>query len=675
MKFIYPEFLYALAALAIPIIIHLFNFRRYKKIYFPNVQLLKAVKQETQSKSRLKHLLILLSRLLAIAFLVFAFAQPFIPSGQSDTANQKNVVGIYIDNSFSMESTGESGILLDEAKNKAIEIVKSYKITDKFALLNNQFNAGDQRLLNNEEIIEKIEEITITPQTRTISSAYSRSRDILNTSEITNKSLYILSDFQKSISDFKNIIGDSLINTFFTPIAATEVNNLYIDSCWFESPTHLLFQQEELHILIKNSSENDLENIPLKLYINEKSVAPASFSIKANSETILTLTYLNKTDGIQNGKMELRDYPVVSDDIFYFSYTISKNIDILEINSEKENDYLRSVYSTDSIFNFSDHLVSQLDYSLIKKSNLVVLNNLDEVSSGLSNAIKNFTDNNGSLLIFPSNNIDYTNYREFLSLLQLNYYTTVDTVDTKVREINLNHPLYKNVFEGKPDKNPNLPLVYNHYDISNNPTSFKNNVLTLKNGEPFLTEYKVGKGTIYLSTVSLSNEFSNLSNHALLVPTLYNIALLSQKNYPLFHIIGNNTSIDLNHVEKNNTFHIKNNHFDIIPKVRTNNSSTSIFVNSGITEAGNYSLENNNTKIGLAYNYNRSESDLTCLSIQDIEDYISKESMNAQLVNTENNTITSALSDLSTGKRYWKWCIILTLVFLAFEIALIKLFK
>ena len=134
MKFAYPEFLYALFAIAIPIIIHLFNFRKFKKIYFSNVEFLKEVQQETQSKSQLKHLLILLSRILAIAFLVLAFAQPFIPVSDTDIADQNNVVGIYIDNSFSMETIGENGSLLNEAKNKAIEVVNSYRATDKFIL-------------------------------------------------------------------------------------------------------------------------------------------------------------------------------------------------------------------------------------------------------------------------------------------------------------------------------------------------------------------------------------------------------------------------------------------------------------------------------------------------------------------------------------------------------------
>ena len=65
MAFAQPLFLIALAGLAIPVIIHLFNFRRYKKVYFTNVSFIADIKQESKKRSQLKHLLILLMRLLS----------------------------------------------------------------------------------------------------------------------------------------------------------------------------------------------------------------------------------------------------------------------------------------------------------------------------------------------------------------------------------------------------------------------------------------------------------------------------------------------------------------------------------------------------------------------------------------------------------------------------------
>ena len=78
-EFVNPGFLWGLFALIIPIIIHLFNFKRYKKVYFSNVRFLQELQSETKKQSQLKRWLLFLSRLLAFACIILAFAQPFLP--------------------------------------------------------------------------------------------------------------------------------------------------------------------------------------------------------------------------------------------------------------------------------------------------------------------------------------------------------------------------------------------------------------------------------------------------------------------------------------------------------------------------------------------------------------------------------------------------------------------
>src|SRR5882672_5584520 len=102
MSLVYPSFLWALPALAIPIIIHLFNFRKTTRIYFSNTRFLRQVKEETTQKRRLKQYLVLASRLLFLFFLVMAFAQPFLPAREQVTSGRE--VTLYLDNSYSMLS-------------------------------------------------------------------------------------------------------------------------------------------------------------------------------------------------------------------------------------------------------------------------------------------------------------------------------------------------------------------------------------------------------------------------------------------------------------------------------------------------------------------------------------------------------------------------------------------
>ena len=179
MKFLYPQFLYALALLAIPIIIHLFNFRKFRTVYFSNVQFLKSVKEKTKSQSQLKHLLILLSRILAITALVLAFAQPYIPVDDSSQQAKKHAVNIYIDNSFSMDAENEQGRLLLNAKQHAQAIVDAYASSDEFYLLNNDFRGIQQRALNKEQFSKALNAIESSPRTHKLNQIYNRQKNIL----------------------------------------------------------------------------------------------------------------------------------------------------------------------------------------------------------------------------------------------------------------------------------------------------------------------------------------------------------------------------------------------------------------------------------------------------------------------------------------------------------------
>jgi len=139
MQFLFPSFLWALLALAIPIIIHLFHFRRFKKVYFTNVKFLKELKEETSNRNRIKNLLVLLSRLLALGFLVFAFAQPILFEGEEVKAGRK-AVSVFVDNSFSMNATQNNAALLTIAKERARQIIQAYGESDEYQILTNELN-------------------------------------------------------------------------------------------------------------------------------------------------------------------------------------------------------------------------------------------------------------------------------------------------------------------------------------------------------------------------------------------------------------------------------------------------------------------------------------------------------------------------------------------------------
>ncbi|MFM7726413.1 MAG: BatA domain-containing protein, partial [Flavobacteriales bacterium] len=236
MKFVHPEMLWGMLATAVPIIVHLFNFRRFKKVYFSNVEFLREIKQETQSKRNLKHLLILASRMLAIAAIVLAFAQPYIPQPGVAEKPGGTAVSIYIDNSFSMQGAGKDGAMLDLAKNKALEIVESFGPSDKFQLLTGDFEGRHQRLVSKEEMTSLIQEVDLSPAARKLSEVATRQRDALNTSGLEKRHAFILTDLQNSVTDTEALINDTTLRVTVVPELPEIRSNIFIDSVWFETP-------------------------------------------------------------------------------------------------------------------------------------------------------------------------------------------------------------------------------------------------------------------------------------------------------------------------------------------------------------------------------------------------------------------------------------------------------
>ena len=179
MRFIYPAFLFALLTLAIPVIIHLFNFRKFQKVNFSNVQFLKEIQEQQASRRNLKERLILAARLLALFFLVLAFARPYLPGQNSGNTGRQNAVSIFVDNSYTMETLNREGSLLDDAKQKAKEIASAYNINDRFQLLTQDFEGKHQRLLSRDEFNDAVDQVKISAQSRTLQQIINRQQNLL----------------------------------------------------------------------------------------------------------------------------------------------------------------------------------------------------------------------------------------------------------------------------------------------------------------------------------------------------------------------------------------------------------------------------------------------------------------------------------------------------------------
>lgn len=681
MNFLFPTFLIGLAAIAIPIIIHLFNFRKYKKVYFTNVQFLKELKQESDSKSRLKEWLILAMRILAITCLVFAFAQPFIP-GKAKTQQGEKAISIYIDNSFSMESTNKNGTLLENAKTYATEIANTFNASDKFQLLTNDFEGKHQRFLSKDEFIEQLNDVKISSATRTINEVINRQQDFLQNNGSKNKRLFLLSDFQKNVSSIVKSGIDTNMVISLIPVVSSEVNNIYIDSVWFETPVQQFGTQQIVHANIINKSTKDIENGTLKLFINDKQVSLNSFNVGSGNKKEVSMSFTVKEKGINRGVLKIEDYPITYDDQFYFSFDAQTIINALVINGRESRTTgnFRSLMQNDSLFVFTENSEAAIDYGLFSKLNLIIINEVSMMSSGLASELQKFVTNGGSLVIFPAKKADLITYNQAFKNLQLPEIRGIDTVNTRTQTINFEQGLYEGVFE-KTDQRMDLPKVYEHVTFNQSARSSAQNIIMLQNGNPFLARYTLGTGSIYLFSVASDEASSNFIKHALFVPTLIKMAILSLKPSPVYYRTASNEAIVLTQSANfsDNPLHIVNvgKTTDVIPEHRLVNNATSLFTQNQVTGAGHYNVMNGTEVIkGLAFNYDRRESDMNFYNQEGLQKQLDETGLrNLHVIEPGEKKLTAALQEVNDGKKLWKLFLVLALVFLALEILIIRLFK
>lgn len=685
MQFIYPEFLFALSVLAIPIIIHLFNFRRFKKVFFTNVRFLREIKQDTQSRSRLKHLLILFSRLLALTFLVLAFAQPFIPARKNTVQTGSKRVSIFVDNSFSMDALGTSGNLIEIAKKKAREIASAYKPSDEFQLLTTSFEGRHQRLVNRDEFLSLVDEIKPTSSVHSLSEILQRQQDALfsNNTSKTSKTSYIISDFQKSISDIEKIKADSSLQISFVPVAAASVNNLYIDTCFLSTPFVQLNTPNELVVRIKNIGEKNAENVPLKLLINSSQKAVSSISVNSNSSTEVKLSFTLSEAGWQRAQISLTDYPVTFDDNFFFSFNVRRNLNVLCINNSEPSTTFNAIFGNDPYFILKNANANQIDYSSFPSMQLIIVNELANLSSGLIQELEKYVKKGGAVFLIPSHDANLASYNDFLNQNNVETFGSPLKNTEKIDKIETKHPLFSGVFEkGKSlPENLDLPIINNYYQLKRNPKSSSDVVMRLASGNAYLLAANVGKGEIYTLASSLQKDDGNFARHALFVPIILRAALKGSSEILPPLVIGRDHDISISDtlVSADNVFHMinKKENFDIIPESKILNNTTILSVHDQIKLGENYDLVAANNLINVvSFNFDRKESDLSVNQTSDLENEISKFSnTKMNVIESEGKDLSHSIAQLNEGKRLWKYCIILTLLFLAIEILLIRFFR
>lgn len=682
--FLAPAYLYGLLLLAIPVIIHLFNFRRFKKVLFTNVRFLRELQEETTRTSRLKHLLILLARLLAMACLILAFAQPVFNSGGQLVQIGNDPVSIYLDNSFSMDAVGPQGRLLDVARKKAAEIVRSFPPSANFQLLTSEFNAASQRLLSRDEILAELDKVQSSPSSRSLNEIVIRQKEALSVQQPENFRSYIISDFQQSCFPLnEQVAQDSALDVTLVALPLQETGNLYVDSCWLNSPIVQLGSATEFSVKVINSSADDVENVPVRLIINGKQKAVSGLSLSAGQSSIVNFNFTIQEPGWQNVEARINDSPVTFDDSYFVSFEVKEKLNVLAIFYKNASPFTQALFGSNANFQFKTTSAGNVDYSLFKDQQLLVLENTKTISSGFADELKKYLGTGGTVCVFPDSTAGTGGLNDFFASIGVATISSWRSSADKVKKLEWSNPLFLDVFDksGNNGKNLDLPALNASFEWAVNSKSASEVLMELESGQPFLTSTKAGEGELYVFSVPLMPGVSNFPTHSIFAPLLFRMALLGARPFEFSNTIGLMKPVTLNAIPPagDETFHLidEASETDVIPRVRPLASAILLDPGDQIKSAGHYQLKRGESTFAvLSFNFNRKESDMKFSSESELENFISNISEGSwQLLSGGLPELTKQLTAMHSGVPLWKYVILLSLLFFLVEILLIRFWK
>ena len=362
---------------------------------------------------------------------------------------------------------------------------------------------------------------------------------------------------------------------------------------------------------------------------------------------------------------------------------MKESLSVIALDGNNPGPYLKALYANDPFFKFSAVPVNQVDYSVMQNSQVIVLNQLKEISNGLAEELKKFVEKGGSVICFPDSSIDLNSYSPALTSLIGESYSSLNRTNDKVAKLDFKNGIFNDVFDEstKNQTNLDLPKVNAYYSLNTAVASGRNSLMQLESGATFLAEYTVGKGKVYLFTVPLNSSFCNLSQHALIVPLLYKMAILSMNLPQNSAIIGEKDELFFNEniAVGDNVLHLINEEkkTDIVPQLKTVNGGMQITTNGLLNNAGYYNLMNaNNTLAVFSFNYNRKESNMQFMNQDDLQEKAEASHLsNYAFYNDQGGSLTKKISQLSEGISLWKYCIIIALLAFLAEILIIRIWK
>jgi hypothetical protein len=510
MNFGNPIFLWGLLAVPLPILLHLFFKRRKARIAFSTLQFFQQNRRYLAHRRRLRELLLLLIRTLALLFLVLALARMMFQRMPYAFAARSDVV-VILDDTLSMDrklASGESAYQLGVRKVR--EILNTLSDGDAAALV---FISGRQGidLTRRRPIVQQLlDESHVTAATGSFSAAIKQAATVLETGANFNREIFVISDFQSNQAPSKALDLDSAqdVRIYFLPISGGE-DNLSVERISLPSRPLMAGRSMKIPFAICNHGRNDRET-QVALWIDEEKLNSINLKIPSDDSVEGCFEMVPAKAGFISGEIRIEDRNLAMDNSRRFALNVSDNIHVLLLESDvlsrvRPYHFLKLALDPDNGGAVNGILtepgfVQELSLRQIEKFHVVVLSNPLPIGIEAAAVLTRYMQNGGAVMIFAGIKTGTETLAAFADeRISRIFGPRIDSdfngLVFKASLEPLNELLQMNLFSGR-----------RFYTLKLSPSA---EVLAESRGKPVLVAEKVGTGIFIACAFSSRRDMSN----------------------------------------------------------------------------------------------------------------------------------------------------------------------
>ena len=526
LNFSSPLFLYGLLGIAVPVLIHLLTRRQQKHIRFSAVYLLTQSQKRSTRKSRPNRLLLLLARCLAITLFSLALADPFFSFRQSEAFLRPASIVFVLDDSYSMGVQAGKRTLFDHALEFVFEGTKQAPEKSEYSLVLASSPARIEKdWTSDKTIFEKtLKAQSVSFRTTRIGDAMDQAINLLDSAKQKKKQIFLLTDLDKNgwkEEAFSKITAPYPVKVVnFSSLQSGDnkgmVKSIQI-SQEFLTRSRLLRVKAE----VRNFS-NTLSRKPLSLFLEGKIVKEELLDIPPGQTLAHEFSYPLRRNQPLNGKVQISDDALTTDNSRYFSFHPSQNIKVMVVDGDPEtiSHQSESFYLERALNPFSVSLshidptistLAELPLRNLSDFSVVILANVRELSPGYELELEKFVLNGGALLFGMGDQVNPKYFNEHLGnllpiKLDSQYHVKEGALHLLLK--NNTHPVMK-IFSPKELAEMREINFYSMYTIQAREDRIFKVGTWFSNQNPAVIESNVGKGIIVLFLSSLDRDWND----------------------------------------------------------------------------------------------------------------------------------------------------------------------